>query len=174
MTRGDVATKRMTMRPTMRLTFRPYAPADAEACLALFDANVPRYFDPGERAEFAAFLATMPCPYLVGLAPDGRVLACGGWFREDDDPGIGGFAWGMVHQAWHGHGLGQQLLDVRLAALRAMPGLRALELRTSQHTEGFYARAGFVVTRRVPDGHAPGIDRVEMRCALDAPDAAAG
>ena len=49
MTRGGVA--------SVRLTFRPYAPADAEACLALFDANVPRYFDASERAEFAAFLA---------------------------------------------------------------------------------------------------------------------
>ncbi len=158
----------------MRLTFRPYTPRDADACLALFDANVPTYFDASERPEYAAFLArfetTPPCAYVVGESPDGRVLACGGWFREDDDPALGGLAWGMEHGEWHGHGLGQQLLEVRMAGLAAMPGLGALRIRTSQHTEGFYARAGFVVTRRIPDGHAPGIDFVEMRRDLFSPE----
>ena len=152
----------------MRLAFRPYTTADAEACLRLFDSNVPRYFDPSERADFAAFLAAPTCPYLVGIAPDGAVLACGGWFREDDAPATGGLAWGIVDGAWHGRGLGRQLLAVRLDGLRAMEGVDDLVLRTSQHTERFYARSGFEVVRRVPDGHAPGIDLVEMRCDVRA------
>ena len=156
----------------MRLTFRPYTPGDAAACLALFDSNVPTYFAAGERADYAAFLATPPCAYLVGEAPDGPVLACGGYFREPESPAIGGLAWGVVHRAWHHQGLGRQLLAVRLAALRTLPGVEALVIRTSQHTEAFYARAGFQATRRVPDGHAPGIDLVEMRCPLPASDTA--
>lgn len=152
----------------MQLTFRPYAPGDADACLALFDSNVPAYFDASERAGFAGFLAAPTCPYLVGTAPDGALLACGGWFREPDEPALGGLAWGIVHGAWHGRGLGRQLLEVRMAALREMPGLDALVIRTSQHTERFYERAGFRATQRIPDGHAPGIDFVEMRCPLHA------
>ena len=147
----------------MRIAFRPYAPADAPACLALFDSNVPHAFAPSERPAFAVFLAAPPCPYLVGVAPDGAVLACGGWFREPDAPTVGGLAWGMVHRAWQGHGLGAALLAVRLEALAAMPGLETLVVRTSPTAEGFFARAGFIVTRRVPDGHAPGIDFVEMQ-----------
>ena len=148
------------------LTFRPYTAADAGACLALFDGNVPTYFATSERAEYAAFLAAPECPYFVGVAPDGAVLACGGYFREDDEPATGGLAWGIVDRAWHGRGLGRQLLAMRLAGLATLPGVETLAIRTSQHTERFYARAGFEVVRRVPDGHAPGIDLVEMRCPV--------
>jgi len=155
----------------VQLTFAAYRVEDAAACLALFDGNVPRYFDRSERDEFARFLAAPTCDYLVGRAPDGAVLACGGWFEEPDEPGVGGLAWGMVDQRWHGRGLGRQLTERRLAALRAMPGVRELVIRTSQHTERFYERAGFHVTRRVPDGHAPGIDFVEMRCTVRHDDA---
>nr|MBC8799133.1 GNAT family N-acetyltransferase [Pseudomonas congelans] len=35
---------------------RPYTLADRERCLDIFDSNVPRYFDPAEREQFARFL----------------------------------------------------------------------------------------------------------------------
>lgn len=59
-----------------------------------------------------------------------------------------------------------------MAALRAIPGIKEIVIRTSQFTEEFYSRAGFLATRRVPDGHAPGIDLVEMRYRLVSGDAA--
>ncbi len=37
-------------------TFRPYTPADLNACLALFDSNYPPYFHPSEREGYRAFL----------------------------------------------------------------------------------------------------------------------
>lgn len=150
----------------MPLAFRPFAPGDAAACLALFDANVPRYFDPSERDGFARFLDAPPCPYLVGTDGRDAVVACGGWFVEEGDPRVGGLAWGILHPALHGRGLGRQLLEVRLARLRETPGVRSLVLRTCQHTQRFFERAGFAVTAHVPDGHAPGIDFVEMRMTL--------
>lgn len=36
---------------------RPFRPEDAPACLAIFHSNVPPFFLPSERNEFAAFLA---------------------------------------------------------------------------------------------------------------------
>ena len=150
----------------MTLRFRPYAPADAAACLAVFDSNVPTYFAESERAAYAAFLEDCPCTYLVASLDDGRIVACGGWFREPDDATVAGLAWGMLHRDLHGRGLGRQLLEVHLAGVRALDGVRALGITTSQHTEQFFARAGFAVTGRVPDGHAPGIDRVDMRLDL--------
>ena len=35
---------------------RPYAIGDKNACLALFDSNVPDFFDPTERDLFVDFL----------------------------------------------------------------------------------------------------------------------
>ena len=147
----------------MRVAFRPYRSTDAEACLGIFDSNVPAFFATSERPAFAAFLAEMPCEYLVGEAPDGSVVACGGWFREPGRDDEAGLAWGMVRRDLHSRGVGRQLLEARLAGVRAMTGIRSLRISTSQHTEAFYARAGFAVFDRAADGHAPGIDRVDMR-----------
>lgn len=163
------------MRPTsVRCLFRPWRPDDSSACLAMFDSNVPTYFALAERPEYEAFLAAMPCAYLVGEIAGGDVVACGGYFREPGEAGIAGeagLAWGMVHRDWHRRGLGRQLLVARLGGVQSLEGVCALVLRTSQHTEGFYARAGFAVTGRIIDGHAPGIDRVEMRCPIRAASA---
>ncbi len=150
----------------MQLTFRPYTLADSACCLALFDGNVPEFFAASERMEYAAFLALPSCPYLVGETPDRTVRACGGYFVEPDAPAVGGLAWGIVDRDSQGRGLGQQLLVVRMAALRAILGIEKIIIRTSQHTEGFYSRAGFLTVRSVPDGHAPGIDLVEMRYSI--------
>ena len=156
----------MLSRDPMQLTFRPFTRADSERCLELFDANVPEFFAASERMEYASFLAMPSCAYLVGMTSDGTVRACGGYFVEPDAPEAAGLAWGIVDRDCQGKGLGQQLLVVRMLALRSTPGIREIVIRTSQHTEGFYSRAGFLSTRSVPDGHAPGIDLVEMRCSL--------
>jgi GNAT superfamily N-acetyltransferase len=152
----------------MSVTFRPYRPEDAEACLGVFDSNIPEYFAAMERPAYAAFLAELPCEYLVGETADGRVVACGGWYRVPEREGEAGLAWGMVRRDWHGRGVGRRLLEARLAGVRAIAGVRTLAISTSQHTEAFYARAGFEVTDRAADGHAPGIDRVDMRWRVPA------
>src|SRR5690349_7865532 len=107
----------------MRVTFRPYHPSDAEGCLAVFDSNVPMYFAPEERPAYADFLAEMPCEYLVGETEDGSVVACGGWFRTPEREDEAGLAWGMVRRDVHRRGVGRQLLEARLAGIRAMPGV---------------------------------------------------
>ncbi len=155
-----------------KLSFRPYNPADAASCLALFDSNVPAFFAASERADYESFLALPSCPYLVGHLQDGTLRACGGYFIEPDSSSTAGLAWGIVERGWQRRGLGQQLLAVRVVALRELPLLQDLVIRTSQRTEGFYACAGFRTTHSERDGHAPGIDLVEMRCRLDSLDVA--
>ncbi len=49
------------------MTSRDYARNDYEACLEVFDTNVPRFFRPEERVEYAAFLKALPGPYVVLL-----------------------------------------------------------------------------------------------------------
>ena len=51
-----------------QITQRPYDPKDQAACLALFDANTPRFFAPSERPEFASHLQSCgdpDTPYMV-------------------------------------------------------------------------------------------------------------
>lgn len=143
---------------------RPYLPADRSACLGIFDSNVPRFFAPAERAEFRNFLDGIDAGgrlfYLV-LIHHGAVIACGGLVVEADQ-GQAGLAWGMVDRSLHGQGLGTSLTRARLDLARAIPGIAALTLATSQHTRGFYEGFGFAVTNVAADGFGPGLDRCDM------------
>jgi len=153
---------------------RPYLPADRQACLAIFDSNVPRFFRTHERPEFEAFLdAPLPGPYLV-LEDEHGIIGCGGWAFEDEARGLVHLCWGMVRHDRHGQGHGRTLLRERLGGIRADPRARAIDLHTSQHTRGFYENLGFVIRQVVADGYAPGLDRVDMRLDLAAAPRAAG
>ena len=150
-----------------RITQRPYDPKDQAACLAIFDANTPRFFATTERSDFTDHLEICDdpdTPYMF-LIENGALIACGGLSRP---PGSSSAAltWGMVHPARHGQGIGQRLLDTRLALARGLPGMRSLTLSTSQHSSGFYRRAGFTLTRLTKDGLAPGLDRWDMTLTL--------
>lgn len=154
------------LRHTARVnTIRPYVMQDRAACLALFDSNVPQFFDRSERAVFERFLEhdVGAWHYLVIVR---AVVACGGHALSADGR-VAGFGWGMVERRLHGQGLGRALTEARLAACRRSAGLSRIELDTSQHTHAFYARFGFAVERVVADGYGPGLDRWDMALDLD-------
>ena len=75
--------------------------------------------------------------------------------------------WGMVRGDRHRAGLGWVLLTERLDRIAADPAFRSAAIETTQHSRSFFARHGFVQTRQVPDGFAPGMDLVEMTLDLD-------
>ena len=147
------------------MLIRPYQSTDAEACMSLFDSNVPEYFAPAERAEFEQFLQrnAQGCAYQL-IEQNGRVVACGGLSIRTD--GVAGFCWGMVERSLHRQGFGRQLSLARLQQARQNPNVKHVVLSTSQHTQDFYAQLGFSVTRIVADGHGPGLDAVEMVLVL--------
>ena len=142
---------------------KAFVPEDRDACLAVFDSNVPTYLAPEERGEFIEFLDDVndrDCRYLV-LTQDGSVVACGGLFIETYKH-TAALSWGMVDRTLHRQRLGSRLTEARLAQARTIHGIDQLTLATSQHTQAFYARFGFVATRVTPDGFAPGLDRWDM------------
>lgn len=147
---------------------RDYTIADRSACLVVFDSNVPEFFVPPERADFAAFLDALPGPYLVAEDGSGTIVGCGGYAVT---PGTttADLCWGMVARERHGAGLGRLLLEARLERIHRDPTADSVALNTSQHTRGFYERYGFITERVVPDGFAPGLDRCDMRLALARP-----
>lgn len=146
---------------------RPYRHEDFDACLSIFDGNVPGFFSMDERAEFATFLAEVDpetSPYIV-LVLDGFVVACGG-LSLDPNKGAASLSWGMVDRAYHGRGLGTRLTEERMKLARSSAQIAELVLATSQHAVGFYRRHGFAVVKVTPDGFAPGMDRYDMRLRI--------
>ena len=139
--------------------FRRYAVSDKEACLALFDSNVPEFFDPAERADFGTFLDDPGGEYFI-VQQDGAVIGCGGFAREDR--GQARFTWGMVDRSRHRTGLGRLLAEHRLQAIEETGDFTEVELFTTQLVAPFFARLGFAIERVEKDGFAPGLDKVQM------------
>jgi len=145
--------------PSAPLVVRTFTRADFDACLRVFESNLPKYFAESERAEFVDFLGAHPCDYLV-VELNGAVRACGGSNVKD---GIGRLCWGMVEQSHHRAALGSALLVHRLNRLfLRVPDLQQIQLDTSQHSAGFFERFGFRVQATVPNGFGEGLDCLAM------------
>lgn len=82
---------------------------------------------------------------------DGAVVAFGG-VALGADGRTPGLCWDMVARDRYRAGLGRALTEARLAAALA-PGTMQARLDTSQHSQGFYVRLGFVVERVTADGY---------------------
>ena len=147
---------------------RAYQLQDRSSCLAVFDSNVPESFTQSERSGFETFLDTSPGPYFVLALDSGRIVACGGYARAAGTS-CADLCWGMVERAHQNTGLGRLLTEARLQRIRDDGSFTEVALRTSQFTEAFYQRLGFVTERFTIDGIAPGLHKVEMRLTLAAP-----
>ena len=156
----------MTSTPPAHV--RDYTDGDFDACLALFDSNVPGFFTMPERPAFVEFLQHLPGPYLVIEQGDDGVVACGGYAIVNEERRAD-LCWGMVRQDLHGSGLGRLLTEARLQRAMSHAGIEVVALNTSQHTTGFYERLGFVVTEVIQNGYAEGLHRCEMRLVKGAP-----
>lgn len=148
------------------IRIREYTDEDLQACLAVFDSNVPTHFREEERAGFEGYLRELPGPCFVAVDARGDVVACGGHALRDDPPGVADLCWGMVRRDLHGRGIGRRLTLRRLDAARRDPHVAEVALNTSQLTTGFYERFGFRTVDVEPDGYAPGLDRCEMRLSV--------
>lgn len=125
--------------------------------------NTPRYFAPGELADYERFLVDHKGTYLV-LGPEhGPILACGGFHVAER---IAGLTWGMVREGHHRGGLGSLLMTARLEQIRATGTARLVRLDTSQHSRPFFEGFGFQVQSFTPGGYTDGLDRYDMELVL--------
>jgi ribosomal protein S18 acetylase RimI-like enzyme len=150
------------------MIYRPYTPADRDACLSVFDSNAARFFSPGDRAEFAQFLEAPPGFYGILCDDAGVVVGCGGIASAKDDPQVAALTWGMVHADHHGRGWGRFLTHARLRRLAEMPDVQRVVLHTSQETAGFYRTLGFREVKVTPNGYREGLDRHDLELSVDA------
>jgi ribosomal protein S18 acetylase RimI-like enzyme len=145
---------------------RPYDPKDREACLIIFDSNLPEAFIPDERAKFEAFLWESPENYLVVEGSGGELSACGG-YEVGLEGGAATLCWGMVAKQQQGQGFGRLLLMSRLSALAQVPQMRFVRLDTSQQSVEFFMKKGFRTYRITQDYYGPKLNRYEMYLLLD-------
>ncbi|GAB6260942.1 GNAT family N-acetyltransferase [Photobacterium sp. R1] len=137
-----------------------YSAEHKDDCVLAFKSNLDQFFAASELDEFMAFLDTqaLNSPYFV-LMKEGQVIGCGGVSVYQ---GISYLCWGLVHRAHHHCGLGALLTEYRLDWIRSENLSDSVKIETSQHTQGFYARYGFVVTNMVHNGFGEGVDQVTM------------
>ena len=145
--------------------YRPYNPADRAACLAIYDSNAARFFSPGDRETFAAFIDAPQGFYGVLCEDDGTIVGCGGIARDDDQTAV--LTWGMVHADRHGQGLGRTLGLMRLLRLLEMLQVTRVTLNTSNETVGFFEKLGFRVVKVTPNGYRAGLDRYDLELPVD-------
>jgi ribosomal protein S18 acetylase RimI-like enzyme len=144
------------------MPYRAYTDADRAACLAIFDSNADRYFSPGDRAEFEAFLDA-PVGFFGVLGDNaGRIVGCGG-YRVRDDGQTGVLTWGIVAADCQRRGLGTELTLSRLCKLADCQRVQRVALNTSDQSAGFYLKLGFRLVERVADGYRAGLDRCQMQ-----------
>ena len=142
------------------LRVRAYERADRDACLAVFDSNVPDSFLPFERPAFEEFLDREDRAYLV-IEVGGAIVACGGYAVT---PGTttADLCWGMVLEDRQRTGLGRMLVEQRLARIAADTTITHVAMNTSHETRAFYEKLGFTTVQFTTDGIAPGLHRCDM------------
>ena len=160
-----------------------------ESILALF----PQYYDARQTASAAVYIGDPDVTliedgtYLVGQAPDGAIVACGGWSRRDKlYTGSGADAGDarlldpateparvramFVHANWTRQGLGRAIVEACARAAQA-EGFERLALMATLPGEPLYRACGFAEVGRgpltMPDGVV--VEGVAMeRAVLDA------
>ena len=140
------------------MDLRPYSLIDRDPCLAVFDSNTPRFFDPSARAEFEEFLEQRNCSYFV-MEHEGAIVGCGG-FAIEQEKALARLVWGMVRSDSHRLGLGRYLLLFRLREITKAGGIRTVHLDAPQHSAPFYEKQGFKVIGIAKN------ERVEMMMKL--------
>lgn len=148
----------------MKLNVREYCSADRNACEAIFQTNVPRYFRDNELSEYLEFIDTSGCPYFVVTA-DEEIVGCGG-FGIHPGTVVADLCWGMVDARQHRRRLGEFLLFARLHRIVTTTDATSVRLGTSQLTDGFFKKFGFNTQSMKAGGIAEGLDDVQMQIEL--------
>lgn len=147
------------------LNIRAYEEKDLDIAIGLIRLNTPKFFAKHEEQDFYDFLKNNIELYYV-YAIEKKIIGCAGLnFSPDKKEAF--LSWGMVHPEFQGKGIGKQMTNHRLEILKDMKEVKKIALKTSQFTDGFYAKRGFKEIKRVKDFWAEGLDLVEMVYSLE-------
>ena len=150
------------MQETATSVIRDFEPSDLDGVIQVFRSNIPKYFGPDEEAGLRSYLAEFARDYFLIEIGD-EIVGSGGFALNSSVEQTVSLCWGMIRSDYLGTGLGRLLTDFRIERIRERFPKAPIVISTSQHTQGFYEKFGFVLTRHTPDGFGPGIDICEMR-----------
>ena len=142
------------------MTIRAFHKNDSPALIDIFRQNSPAYFSPQEEQDFITYLEKETEDYFV-VEIDQAVVAAGGINYQDEDR-LAFISWDLVLPSYQGQGIGRKLLEHRLAWIKRKRPTYKIIVRTSQFTEKFYEKCGFVIKERADNFWAPGYDLVSM------------
>lgn len=146
--------------------FSQYSGAYKHDCLSIFDSNTPKYFADWERSEFEDYLDNHAAEnHFFVVICEKLAVGCGGYEVRDS---VAGLTWGMVSNQFHGRRIGEELLKYRLEHISENYGDITLKIQTSQYTEGFFKKHGFITTDIVENGYDPGLHTIHMQYQVKA------
>jgi ribosomal-protein-alanine N-acetyltransferase len=138
-------------------TIEEYNDKDREGLLKIFRLNVPGYFAAEEESDFIMFLDNYADNFYL-CRSEGELIGCGGHNMKDE---LGILSWYIVHPGYHNKGVGRRLVEYNMAELKRK-GYKRIRVRTSQFTDKFYEKFGFILMHIEKDFWAKGIDLYEM------------
>ena len=144
----------------MEYKIREYVSSDREAAIGLLRLNTPVFFSPDEEKAFRQFLENETDFYFV-IEVDKRIIGCGGINLFDDNT-TATISWDLIHPDYQGKSLGSKLVKYRLEIIKSITDVQNIIVRTSQHTDKFYEKQGFVLKEVVKDFWAKGYDLYYM------------
>ena len=130
------------------MDIRPYASADRDSCLAIFDSNTPEFFEPERRPAFAAFLDALPGPYFV-IEQDVAIMGCGGYVLDHSQARL---IWGMIGREWRRQGLGRFLLMFCLREITKIGEIGIVVVESPERSAPFLANQGFRYSKVTEQG----------------------
>lgn len=133
----------------MNIHFKPYQSSDEAAVLAVFDSNQPDYFAPIERQPFLEFLSGDQKEVYEVMCLQDRLIGAGVYCTQS--PKEARIVWFMVDRTFHGEGLGKKMLYRFMHNISLTNRYEKISLMTSQLTDAFYAKLGFVTTKSEDD-----------------------
>lgn len=143
---------------------RPYKTEDKKDLIELIRLNTPQYFHQSEEADLSNYLDNELETYFV-VETENEIVGCGGInYEKNSTTGI--IAWDIIHPNYQGKGIGKKLLLHRIDALKKDKSIKSIVVRTSQHTDKFYAKCGFNLEFVTKNYWAKGFDLYQMKIDL--------
>lgn len=138
--------------------------ADKQTLINLLKLNTPKYFHKDEEQDLINYIDKEIEDYYV-LLLNKEILGGGGinYFKEQK---LARLSWDFLHPKIHSKGYGKELVNYRLNKIRENLHFNIVEVRTSQHTYGFYQKCGFTIKEIKNDYWAKGYHLYHMEMKL--------
>ncbi|MBC7862092.1 MAG: GNAT family N-acetyltransferase [Bacteroidia bacterium] len=125
------------------MEFIPYKSEFLQYAEEIFDSNVPDFVGAEEKENLQFFLEkeTSELSYFIVFNENEAVGMCGYCFEKEKDEAV--LCWGLLHRKHHLKKIGTKMLQFRIAEIKKISATAKIICRTSQVTEGFFAKFGF-------------------------------